>query len=100
MNQESKIEIENVNVPGKTYRADRVKYEAMKELILSVTPNTKPGLTAQEMIDQITPLAPQDLWPDGEKIAWWQKTVQLDLEAKKLLIRDKDSKPLRWYVPQ
>lgn len=76
---------------------DTIKYEAMRKLILSVTPKEAPGLTAKEMIDQIKLQAPQDLWPDGDKIGWWQKTVQLDLEAKKLIARDSKSKPLRWY---
>jgi hypothetical protein len=27
---------------------------------------------------------------------WWAKSVQLDLEARRLVVRDKRSKPLRW----
>lgn len=41
--------------------------------------------------------APQDLFPGGEKSGWWAKTVQLDLEAKGILVRDTKSKPLRWW---
>jgi hypothetical protein len=38
--------------------------------------------------------APEDLFPGGEKTGWWTKCVQLDLEAKGLLVRA--GKPLRW----
>ncbi|WOO43073.1 DUF6958 family protein [Rubellicoccus peritrichatus] len=98
MSKPAKTEIENINTPGRTSRVDSVKYDAMRKLILSITPTTAPGLTAKEMVEKMKPLAPQALWPNGEKIGWWQKTVQLDLEAKKLIVRDSDSKPLRWYA--
>jgi hypothetical protein len=31
------------------------------------------------------------------KVGWWMKTVQLDLEARKIVLREK-SKPLRWHL--
>ncbi|MFM7146869.1 MAG: DUF6958 family protein [Actinomycetales bacterium] len=37
------------------------------------------------------------MWPGGAKVGWWQKTVQLDLEAKGMLKRDAASNPMRWY---
>ncbi|MFM8560918.1 MAG: DUF6958 family protein, partial [Solirubrobacterales bacterium] len=36
-------------------------------------------------------------WPEGAKAGWWQKTVQLDLEARGALVRNPESKPLRWH---
>jgi hypothetical protein len=45
----------------------------------------------------VKPLLPKKLWPKGEKDGWWQKTVQLDLEAKGQLKRDPKSKPMKWY---
>ena len=95
----SKTEILNVNVPGRTTRVDTDKYEAMRAAILEVTPAGEPGLTAAEMVEKVTPLLPTSLWPDGEKVGWWQKTVQLDLEARGLLRRDETAKPLRWHRP-
>lgn len=97
MTKKQKITVENVNVPGYTSQVDAVKYTAMRALILKVTPKTAPGITAKEMLEKLVPILPQELWPSGEKSGWWQKTVQLDLEAKGLLIRDSKSKPLRWY---
>ena len=92
-----KVEIANINVPGRTARVDAEKYEAMKSAILKVTPNEAPGITASEMVDRVKPLLPKRLWPKGEKVGWWQKTVQLDLEAKGQLKRHPKSKPMKWY---
>jgi hypothetical protein len=92
-----KVEIANINVPGRTARVDAEKYEAMKSAILKVTPNEAPGITASEMVERVKPLLPKRLWPMGEKVGWWQKTVQLDLEAKGQLKRHPTSKPMKWY---
>ncbi|MBU6147299.1 MAG: hypothetical protein KGP10_03920 [Actinomycetales bacterium] len=92
-----KIAVENVNVPGHTTQIDAEKYHAMKTALLTITPDEAPGLTAAEMIEQVTRILPGELWPGGAKVGWWQKTVQLDLEAKGMLKRDATSKPMRWY---
>ena len=97
MKDAEKIEIENVNMPGQTTRVDATKYYAMKEVLLKILPTASPGMTAAEMLDAMRPILPQELWPNGEKSGWWQKTVQLDLEAKGILVRDSSAKPLRWW---
>ena len=97
MTESEKIEIENVNTPGRTSRVDKTKYEAMKSAMLEVLPSTQPGLTAKEMKAKLIPTVPDELWPNGEKVGWWQKAVQLDLEAKGAIVRDAASKPLRWW---
>ena len=79
-----KITVENVNVPGHKAQVDAEKYEAMKKAIIKVTPKDAPGLTAAEMVQKVTPILPRELWPGGAKVGWWQKTVQLDLEAKEI----------------
>jgi hypothetical protein len=89
--------IENVNQPGRTYSVNAVKYNAMRECMFQLVPTEPPGMSAQEMYDALVPALPQELWPKGEKVGWWQKAVQLDLEAKAILRRDPKSKPLRWY---
>lgn len=93
----TKVEISNPNVPGLTTKVDAAKYQAMKAAILMVTPRKAPGITASEMVDEVQPLLPKKLWPKGEKVRWWQRTVQLDLEAKGELKRDPKSKPMTWY---
>ena len=95
---DDKVEIENVNTPGRTSRVDRVKYEAMRAALLSVMPKGEPGISAAQAKQQLLPLLPDDLWPGGEKSGWWLKTVQLDLEAKGLLARAQ-TRPLTFYRP-
>ena len=97
MPKATKIAIENVVSPGRTRQVDAAKYEAMKKVLLRISPTKSPGLSAVEMREKILPMLPQDLWPDGEKVGWWQKAVQLDLEAKGILCRDEKSKLLRWW---
>ncbi|HWX65915.1 MAG TPA: hypothetical protein VNZ27_05730 [Rhodanobacter sp.] len=97
MTKATKIAIENVVSPGRTRLVDATKYEALKNVLLRITPTKSPGLSAVEMREKMLPMLPQDLWPNGEKVGWWQKAVQLDLEAKGVLCRDEKSKPLRWW---
>ena len=91
-----KIQIENINTPGRTQNVDKTKYLAMKSCLLKVIPKKKPGLTQKQMMEAVKVKADQKLWPKGEKSGGWAKTVQLDLEAKGILIRT-DLKPLTWF---
>jgi len=91
-----RITVENVNVPGRTSRVNAAMYEAMKEALLKVLPSREPGLTQTEMREAVVPHLPQELYPGGTKAGWWSKTVQLDLEAKGVLVRE-PTKPLRWH---
>ncbi len=90
------IEVQNVNHPSHVERVNREKYLAMREVLLRILPAHTPGLTQKEMTESATAEAPAALWPGGAKVAWWVKTVQLDLEAKGLVVRDNNAKPLRW----
>ena len=92
----AKIEIENVGQPGKTYSADAAKYEAMKEAMLKVLPAASPGLTVAEVQSRVIAHLPESLFPGGAKSGWWMKAVQLDLEAKGIVRREKIS-PLRLH---
>lgn len=82
-----KMKIENVLQPGKTYSVDAAKFEAMKAAYLNVLPGKAPGLTPAEIQKQVLAHLPQDLFPGGEKAGWWNKAVQLDLEAKGIITR-------------
>ncbi|MCR6499145.1 hypothetical protein MUO32_08900 [Shinella sp. CPCC 101442] len=93
-----KISIENVLQPGKTYRADRAKYEAMREALLTILPDTAPGLTVSDARDALLPHLSEELFPGGDKAGWWLKAVQLDLEAKGIVRRAPGS-PVRLYRP-
>lgn len=92
-----KIEVQNVNVPGHVTRVDAAKYDAVKVLMLKVMPVGAPGLTAAQIKDAIRDDLPQDLFPEGKTLGWWQKTVQLDLEAKGVMARAA-TKPLTFFL--
>jgi len=96
MPKTEKVSVENINCPGQHSNVDAVKYFTMKKVLLKILPKKSPGLTQTEMQQAILPLLPQELWPDGQKSKWWAKTVQLDLEAKGLILRT-DQKPLTWH---
>ncbi len=92
----SKIEIENVNHPGKVERVDAAMYEAMKRAILTVLPASSPGTTVSEVQNAVPAHLPETLYPGGAKAGWWMKAVQLDLEAKGIIEREM-TKPLRLH---
>jgi hypothetical protein len=66
----------------------------MRRAFLNVLPNTSPGLTVAEVRERLIAHLPEKLFPEGAKAGWWSKTVQLDLEAKGLVAREK-TRPLR-----
>ena len=94
--KDEKIVVENVNVPGRTTRVNAAMYNAMKVAMLKVLPASAPGLNQSEVREAVKPHLPEELYPAGQKVGWWAKTVQLDLEAKGVLVREQ-SKPLRWH---
>ena len=90
------VEVENVNHPGQVRLVDAVMYGAMRRVLLKVLPKTPPGLTVEEMYAKVANQIPKDLFPAGAKAGWWAKTVQLDLEAKGVIARQK-TRPLRLH---
>lgn len=93
---DDKIEIENINAPGRVERVDRAKYIAMRDALLSVLPSEAPGLTVPAAKEMLLPHLPDDLFPQGKTAGWWLKAVQLDLEAKGFISRA-IGKPVRLY---
>jgi hypothetical protein len=94
---DSKILVENINVPGYSHRVDANRYQAMHAAMLKILPDHEPGLTQPEIRLAALSHLPEDLFPGGKKAGWWAKTVQLDLEAKGVLVREL-TKPLRWHI--
>lgn len=93
---DDKIEIENVNKPGKSERVDRAKYQAMRKALLAALPEEAPGLTVPDAKEALLPLLPDELFPQGTTAGWWLKAVQLDLEAKGVIKRA-PRKPVHLY---
>ncbi|NIN64673.1 MAG: hypothetical protein GTO63_08215 [Anaerolineae bacterium] len=96
-NDEDRVVVENVNVPGSTARVSAKMYYAMRRAMEKVLPSKEPGLTQAEIREAVVPHLPEALFPGGAKAGWWAKTVQLDLEAKGELAREA-TKPLRWHL--
>jgi len=95
---DDKIEIENINTPGRTERVDRAKYIAMRDALLAVLPGEAPGLKVPEAKEALLPHLPGSLFPEGKTAGWWLKAVQLDLEAKGAIKRAA-LKPVHLYRP-
>ena len=91
-----KVAVEDINTPGRTTNVDKAKYLAMKDAMLATLPNAAPGMTAQECKEAAKAHLPENLFPGGATSGWWQKCVQLDLEAKGVVVRE-NSKPLRFH---
>lgn len=91
-----RIRVTSVNAPGWTHEVDAIKYEAMRKALMKVLPRKAPGLTQKEMWTAVRPHLPAAEFPGGAKAAWWAKSVQLDQEAKRTIVRE-DCKPLRWH---
>lgn len=90
------VAVENVNHPGSVQHLDAAKYGAMKRAVLKVLPKTSPGLTIAQVQHGVLAHLPDDLFPGGSTSGWWMKAVQLDLEAKGFITREK-TKPLRLH---
>jgi len=91
-----KIEIENINVPGRTERVDRTKYLAMREALLAALPDKAPGLTVAQAQEALLPFLSETNFPERQKAGWWMKAVQLDLEAKGIIKRA-PQRPVQLY---
>ena len=90
------IEVENFTSPGSLRRVDAAKYQAMRAAFLKVLPAAPPGLTPADIQKRVLAHLPQELFPGGAKAGWWVKSVQLDLEAKGVVAREK-TPPVRLH---
>ena len=95
--QDDRIEIENFTSPGHIKRVDRAKYMAMRNALIAVLPAVSPGISVAEAKAALLSALPEDLYPGGVKAGWWLKGVQLDLEAKGIIVRE-ETKPLRFHL--
>jgi hypothetical protein len=68
----------------------------MNRAFLKVLPRKPPGMTVSEVQKAVVAHLPETLFPGGAKAGWWMKAVQLDLEAKGIVLRTKTT-PLRLH---
>jgi hypothetical protein len=93
----AKIPVSNANHPEQIRNLDAVKYDAVKIALLKVLPKKSPGLTQIQLRGETSYHLPEHLFPNGEKSSWWIRSVQLDLEAKGIIVREQNVHPLRWH---
>lgn len=86
-----KVAAENVNVPGQVTQVNAAKYNAMKAAMIQVMGDAP--MTANAIKEAAKQHLPDDLFPAGATSGWWQKCLQLDLEAKGVVKRHQ-TKPL------
>jgi uncharacterized protein DUF6958 len=89
-----KIRVENPHHPGQARYVDAGMYEAMRRAYLAALPRSSSALTLAEIQARAVRRLPEGLFPGGARAGWWVKTVQLDLEAKGMLARERTT-PLR-----
>lgn len=82
-----KIEVQNAVSPGHVQSVDADKYEAARDAYLAVLTSEEPGMTPAEIKAAMTANLPDELFPGGATAGWWAKCVQLDLEAKGVIVR-------------
>jgi len=90
------VEVFNINTPGKSSFVQKDKYDEVKRVLKKLMPRKSPGLTQNEMADLVRENVSVEIFEDKNKSGWWMKTVQLDLEARTVIVREK-TKPTRWY---
>jgi hypothetical protein len=88
--------IEILNRDGTPWRVNGEKFEAMRAALMAVLPAGPPGMTVAEAQEALLPRLDPALFPGGEKSGWWIKAVQLDHEARGLILRGKGS-PVRLF---
>lgn len=89
-----RIPVETIVHPGRTRQVDAALYADVRGALLEVLPSRAPGLTLDEARAAVFPLLSPGLFPKGKRAGWYFKVVQLDLEAKGVIVRERVS-PLR-----
>lgn len=96
MQHPDKIEVQSVKYPGRVSLVDARMYVAMRNAFLAILPTGTPGLTVSQIQDLVRSHLREDRFPRDANASWWAKTVQLDLEAKGIIARERSS-PIRFY---
>jgi hypothetical protein len=95
---DGRIEVRNATSPHHVTRVDRAKYMAMRGALLAVLPDAAPGMTPAAAQAALLAHLDEGLFPGGAKAGWWMKCVQLDLEARGVLMRGPKAPVRLWRV--
>ncbi len=81
------INTSGINTPGKTHQLNAVKYHAVRDAMLRVMTKDASGLTIADIKSTTLTHLPDDMFPSGNKRGQWQKSVQLEFQAKGVIKR-------------
>ena len=87
-----RVILENVRHAGRS-RRPTLRITGLRKMMLAVLPDAPPGLTVAFQ-SRMLPRLPRGLFPGGAKAGWWLEAVQVDLEAKGVVLRER-TRPLR-----
>ena len=91
-----KIEVKNVNVPGQVSRVDVATFQTMMGATMTVIDQSSP-MTSKATKEAAKPHLTKDLSPGRATSGSWQKTVELELEARGIILRHL-TKPLIFSI--
>ena len=91
------VTVENLKKSGKTHQLNAVKYNAVRDAMSRVMTKDASGLTIADIKSTTLTHLPDDMFPSGNKLGQWQKSVQLDFQAKGVIKRAA-TKPLRFSL--
>jgi hypothetical protein len=74
-------------------KVDRERFEHVKQVLLTVLPDSPPGMTIHEMGQAVLPRVPAELFPRG--VMWWIMSVKLDMEGRGQLVRVPKTSPIQ-----
>jgi hypothetical protein len=94
---EDMVTVENLKKSGKTHQLNAVKYHAVRDAMLRAMTKDAPSLTFAKIKSAALTHLPNDMFSGCDKLDWWPKAVQLDLEAKGVIKRAA-TKPLRFSL--
>jgi uncharacterized protein YndB with AHSA1/START domain len=76
----------------------REEYGATEAALLAVLSEAKSPLPFEELVGEVRKRVPERLFPSGQRLSWYVKSVQLELEAIGRVERVAGV-PLRWRLP-
>ena len=65
--RKEKIEVFNINTPGKSSFVQKDKYDEVKRVLKELMPRKSPGLTQDEMADLVREIGSGDIFEDINK---------------------------------
>lgn len=86
----------NVHAERSSMLMDQERFEVVRGAILRVLPrHDSSGMTWAELAETIAPTLPDRLFRHIGTVRWYTRAVQIDLEARGVIERVPESRPLR-----